>query len=522
MRVRLNATCHRSLPNLSSARAMIVPALGTILLSTLLLTGCKHHQWTYSPPAAPTPSKDFDVHYDANHQDPNGAPRNIDWEAQLQGRIPDPDACNDGQPYSSVCTQNKLLMDSPDILKAGICVFGPLANGGFKPFFGHADWTVAQYDGSVGWLNFNQFDRDYGLMLVPESLQGAGGQHGITKNNGHVDDPKQPPQYMEIEMDSDETDGTFSAPSSFWAQFKDAAQSENGAKVQALLHPGDPKTLACGTVLGLFGLDCDHGCRSELHPIYALAIQRTEDADDNEWSVLVRNWGTGGFCSEYNDEVAATSLSLVLPYSSSQPPTSVEVQDFVTTADSGSGVSCPSIYFQDTQTILNFTLPTPESRAIAAFTLKVSWPSQAHAAGCPKVPVAEARAMEFAAEGRPSPPVTGEDYMEALLRGISPGTRLDFEKDILPKVPASQARLNALRPTIVVSSKQSCNGPLIVKAGRPQTPAVAPVHKLQKDLHKRERDRAMLTYVCQQYRTRNLAPPVGTQQDLDRACHGVK
>jgi hypothetical protein len=28
-----------------------------------------------------------------------------------------------------------------------------------------------------------------------------------------------------------------------------------------------------------------------------MAIQTDEDLQHNEWAVLVRNWGTGGFCA---------------------------------------------------------------------------------------------------------------------------------------------------------------------------------------------------------------------------------
>ena len=69
---------------------------------------------------------------------------------------------------------------------------------------------------------------------------------------------------------------------------------------------------------------------------------------------------------------------------------------------------------------------------------------------------------------------------------------------------------------------QSCDGPLQVIAGRPQPVQAAGVHRLRIDPAKRARDDALRTYICGQYRSKNITPPVGTQQDLDQACKGAK
>jgi hypothetical protein len=515
----------------SGAAALHSAAACAMFIAVVFLIGCPKKQWSYTPPPpAPTPTKEFDVVFDRKDLDPNGAPRNVDWAPQTQGRIPNPDACNNGQPYSSACTQNKPFPDQPDLAHEAFCFLGKITSGSPPQlFFGHADWTVAQYSGSIGWLNFAT-DSDHNLVLVPDPVrvppplpQLAVNEHGVTTNNNYASDSLGKHPYIELEWDSDETDDAFSVPSTWWARFNDAAYNHDAQELRRLLHPSDQHTLACGTVVGLFGLDCDHGCRSEVHPVYALAIQRTEDRTDNEWSVLVRNWGTGGYCSQYNDELATTSLSLVLPYSSSQPPTNVEVQEFVTTAVSGAGVACPKFYFQNGQTILNLTLPPPEDRGVAAFSLKIQWPDGATPGACTKVTSQEL--MEFTLESQhPVARPQGEDYLEALVRGASQGRPLlNFKKDILPAVPASQARMNALPRMTIIPPIQTCNGSIPVIAG-PPPPAPAPaVRKLRKDAVKQVRDDALRTYICQQYRTQKLPPPAGTsQQDLDRACKGVK
>jgi len=508
-----------------AGRVPFNPARCVLLIAVAFLCGCPKKQWSYTPPPAPAPSKDFDARFDLSHLDPNGAPRNVNWQPQLQGRIPNPDSCNDGQPYSAPCTQDKPFQDQPDGLREAFCFIGKAVSGSpIQPFYGHADWMVAQFDGSIGWFNFGD-DFDYGLLLVPGLLpQGAGNEHGITTNNNRVGDESSP-QYIEVEWDSEETDAAFPDPDlgaapSWWAQFKQAGQADDTQRLARLLHPSDEHALACGSVVGLFGLDCDHGCRSELHPVYGLAIQRTEDPADNEWSILARNWGTGGYCSQYNDELAEASLSLVLPYSSSQPPTKVEVQDFATAAASGSGVQCPKIYFQDGQTIVSLTLPPPENQAVAAFSLKLQWPAGAQPMACTQVKTTgEALQALATPESRAGGPLKGEDYMGALLRGTNQGKRVNFEKDILPAVAKSPA---ATRRMTLSPPSPSCNGAIQVIPGRPPVVHAVAVHRLRKDPVKLSRDEIRRTYICQQYRAKNIAPPVGTQQDLDEACKGVK
>jgi hypothetical protein len=513
-------------PQVAFGFAAAPSILGAILLGTVLLCGCPgKKQWTYAPPSAPAPSKDFDVSFDAAHPDPNGAARNVDWAPQLQGRIPNPDDCNSGQPYSSSCTQNAPFQDEPSAGHQAFCWIGKRSSGSQASFFGHADWMIAQYDGSIGWFNLGD-DFDYGLMMVPGTLpQGTNNEHGITSNNNHVGDSNSP-QYMEMEIASDEVDDVFTG---WWDKFQLAARSDNDAKEMAhLFHPGKEQTLACGTALGLFGLDCDHGCRSELHPVYALAIQRTEDPSDNEWSVMVRNWGTGGYCSQYNDELAATSLSLVLPYNSSQPPTSVEIQDFATASDSGPAVSCPKVYFQNGQTILNVTMPPPGNSPVAAFTLKIQWPAGAHAVDCPHVRVEPGGSntlfrTEIAPPSRKGQDYKGEGegYMGQLLRGTKQGRRVDLEKDILPTLPTGQVPKHK-QPLLLAPAPNSCRGNIPVIAGVPPAATVAAVQKLKKDPRKQARDDLLRSYICRQYRTGNTELPVGSQKDFDQACKGVK
>ena len=503
----------------------------TVLLAALMLCGCAKKQWHYSPPPAPTPAQDFDAQFDATHLDPNGAARNVDWHPQLAGHLPNPDACNTGQPYTPQCTQNKPFQDQPDGLKEAFCFIGKAVSGSpIQPFYGHADWMVAQFNGTVGWFNFGD-DADYDLFLIPATDQlppappAPINAHGLTTNNNHVTNSTSP-QYIEMEFDSNETDSVFTK--GFWNDFRANGESVDAATLMPpVLHP-DTGTLACGSAVGLFGLDCDHGCRSELHPIYGLAIQRTEDRNDNEWSILARNWGTGGYCSQYNDELAETSFSIVLPYTSSLPPTKVEVKDFVSDPSSGGTVGCPTVYFQNGQTLVNVTMSPPEQRPVASFVLKIQWPEGAQAAACtqPKVSTPEMMAM-----APPPPPdhtgkLGGEQYMGALLHAAAQSQnpslkRFNFERDILPSPPSpkTQSPQNLVPPP----PPQNCDGVITVQTGVPPTVPPRAVRPLKKDLRKQLHDTNVRNYVCHSYKQKQFSLPAGTtQQDFDRACKGVK
>jgi len=508
----------------------LLPAV-LVLCFTLLFSACPKKQWQYTPPPAPSPGKDFDAHYDATQLDPNGAARNIDWQPQLSGRIPNPDACNDGQPYSSACTRNNPFLDQPDGLNEAFCFVGKLASGSpVQPFYGHADWMLSQFNGSIGWFNFGD-DWDYGLMLIPASdhlppAPPATNEHGITTNNNHVTDDKSP-QYIEMEFNSLEVDPAFEK--GWWNAFEMSGHNNDAAALAQLFHPNQ-KTLACGSAVGLFGLDCDHGCRSELHPIYGIAIQRTEDPNDNEWSVMARNWGTGGYCSQYNDELAATNITIDLPYNSSQPPTSVQVQDFSSASTSSSAqVGCPSVYFQNGQTVVNLTLPPAEQQPVASFTLKIQWPAGAQPVSCTQPNVDTTKMMALSPEHAPiNGPMRGEDYMGALVHSAAqsqtPGIQhIDLEKDILPAVPQSQDRMQSLKKMSLAPPARPCDGTLTVKSGLPQPAPVTTAHKLKIDPSKRVRDQAVRNYVCHNYKMKKFTlPPNTSQQDFDQACKGVK
>lgn len=505
-----------------------------LLLSIVILSACAKHPWHYTPPPGPTtPSQKFDAHYDTTHLDPNTAPRNVDWFPQTQGLVPNPDQCNHGQPYSSGCTQDTIFKDKPDLRHDPFCFIGKITSGSpYQSFFGHADWMVAQYNGSIGWFNYGA-DFDYDLFLVPgaDNLPSApGNQHGITTNNNYVADDKKNPQYIEMEFDSDETNLAFTK--GWWNDFKTSGENDDVDAMADLLHPPNPegkRTLGCGAAVGLFGLDCDHGCRSELHPIYGLAIQRKDDPNDNQWSILARNWGTGGYCSQYNDQLAEGSISILLPYTSSQQPTSAEIQNFTASAYSDSvKFECPTIYFNNGQTFVNLTLPAPDQQPVASFTLTLHWPSGAQPSACTQLPL-EPKAMAFSTARQPTAEPKGEDSMRDLLYSAAQRKnpslkRLNFERDILPELPQTHPSVQKLKTMRkMVALPQARCETIDVKTGTPP-PVPLPktaIHNLAKDGPKQIRDDGIRSFICKNLDATKLPPGIDEQQ-YRKACKGAK
>ena len=84
-------------------------------------------------------------------------------------------------------------------------------------------------------------------------------------------------------------------------------------------HPGEIGPFPAlerrpGSVIGLLGLDNAHDEHTELHPVYAVAVQ-TETAPEREtWQVFARSWGTGGDCGGRLDHrLDSRRLALPLP-----------------------------------------------------------------------------------------------------------------------------------------------------------------------------------------------------------------
>ncbi len=209
---------------------------------------------------------------------------------------------------------------------------------------GHQNWMPVTYSGTIYWEAHSSprgADDDYNFRMVPPAVgQNSFGTNlggGLTDTSdaiypttGEVTSPpdnsvevwpltKTPVDSttalpsLEVEFDSEETIDNFST--AWWRSFHNAVDN---AGAQALRGGGGP-SVDCwngnsGTcaklatlenminskfaiVTGLFGLDCAHDCKPELHPVFAMAIRVKDDPSDEVWEMFARRIGDEGFCS---------------------------------------------------------------------------------------------------------------------------------------------------------------------------------------------------------------------------------
>jgi hypothetical protein len=198
-----------------------------------------------------------------------------------------------------------------------------------------------------------------------------GNYQGLTQYNNEL--PGGPAlRVIEVEFDSAETADRFTAP--WWTAFKQTVDAGNFGAIQALLSPGDPSRAPQAVVTGLFGLDCEHDCRSEVHPVYALAIETNDSPEDDTWAIFVRNWGDEGFCSalDHQMEFDQNQVKLFLPRTSKGSFTVLSSTEFATSDPAVT--QFPAITLVQGQgTQLTFTLPPPEQHSLAELVLHLKW-----------------------------------------------------------------------------------------------------------------------------------------------------
>jgi hypothetical protein len=224
---------------------------------------------------------------------------------------------------------------------------------------GHVNRAYATLSGEVRWAAHND-DFDYEFLLTPAN------QHALTENSRRI----------AIEFNSHETFEGVDRLTERWGDFKDHAvrmSRQNNAYLRAMFSPGLPEQ-PNGSIVGLLGLDCQHKCHPELHPVYGMAI-RTADQDNNPntetWMLFARNWGGEGSCSENIHVLPAPGqLHVLIPQriatgfeviESEFRATSQQIPDPVITFAPGEGA------------LVTFGLSDPEEEGMIEGSLHVRW-----------------------------------------------------------------------------------------------------------------------------------------------------
>ena len=482
----------------------------------MFLAGCRQPlTWTPKPPyGATTGPNDFDLTSAAN--DANGSPDRPEWAPQVQKPENVPPTPNSSckkqniQPYQAGCTdQSKFLVqDTGRGLNGLACdLFGdPSAING------HVDWTVATARGSLGFLNFAD-DWDYNLLLLPDS------DAGLTENNNALPDESQ--RYIEIEFDSRELEDRFQTK--WWQDFASLArqglQDGNFNAVDEHMHSG--AGYAYGSIYGLFGLDCEHGCRSEFHPAYAVAIQVLEAREGNRWAIFARNSGDEGFCSHLNHrlDLGGQAMQMLLPYKSSKPPTSIEIQQSATSINPADPKWCPRFTFSPDQgEMIEIPLPPPDADGLAEVVVQFTWPDGAEP--MPSKKIDKAQAQQKLANERAARLKAGTASVEERIG--------DLYRTLTPQRKSMQMRENQRRERSLYTQQNTplaCSAPettkLTMKAAEQPGPAPRKRTPLSSHADKGKWDKDTIESLClayEHYEHPDGIIPADTLQKLKKLC----
>jgi len=262
-------------------------------------------------------------------RDNNGVPTNPVWNYQFTHSLKAPDASpyftgnvNNFVPGKKCFTDDSIYID-PN--KTRTSFLGSDVCNGDKGY-AHIDWYPITYTGEIKWQEYsgccNQSsfwesqgcsagytDNDYNFTMYRSDSALATSVDGVSN-------------ILLCEFDSKETvnrwkiDGAktvwdtlrdYTEPLG-WGSYTSSDDCEGLNKACNHLIGG-----RYAIVIGLFGLDCVHGCYAELHPVYAMFIHLNGDATSDRWAFFVRNWGNEGYCGTSQHIWQTNQIQVFIP-----------------------------------------------------------------------------------------------------------------------------------------------------------------------------------------------------------------
>jgi len=491
-----------------------------------------------APDACPTPTGvfGFDLHVQA--RDANGLPYSPIWEAQQKGPQfsgaycrPDPERlCGgfptdqpNGSPHGRPQCDSTAGVDAPTGFHALMCSLESFNDGRHDKLRGHVNWVPATYEGFLDWEDASARppfgDGDLTLSLAPvertaNSFQLAARRAALTPY------PLGGPVALHIEFKASEVSDHFEH--TWWKEFRDGV---NG-KTNAALHSLPTTRFAVAT--GLLGMDAEHMGHTELHPVYALALQigcNKVEADgrlSSRWAIWARNWGNEGYCSRYDCHHRLVldpsgSMTLRLPLGAVTGVSDLEFgssdEETQLWANSPAiGVAQkPDLDPSGAFALVRLKLPPPEKTPLVygELTLRFRGTSEASAPACPADPRASTTgAALISARTGPAGPEGAEGLLAELAARVPPEDRTRLEGSFARRellAPAqSFARVvpaGEIRPTgsAAVSDEFACAPPsaLMAAAGDPEKDAVcAAVKRLPKQRLEADKRLRQLSREC--------------------------
>jgi hypothetical protein len=327
---RLNsAACQGSARTICQGR--IRSLRDQIATETKILRTCTGGVIPNSGMPAPPPHKPFDLHprseddYDQTSSsfNPlwdylNGIPKNPLWASQIfDQRLPNAmlNCGASGLSYHDA--------DWQDCTSDPVWTNHDKCGGG-----GHVNWRPVAYEGTLWWHDHSGGDDDYNMGMASDN------RSLYTTSN---------PDWVTLEFDSDETIDPFSEKQTWWRQLRQHVDA--GAS--------NPKNINSthAITIGLLGLDYEHDSHTELHPVYALAI----NDDSSHWAFFIRNWGNEGYCSEGKNPWSVRTLSILFPNNDATDGQVASYDIWGTTATAAS-----AFFLQGQGLVLKADLPPPE------------------------------------------------------------------------------------------------------------------------------------------------------------------
>lgn len=208
-------------------------------------------------------------------------------------------------------------------------------------------------------------DDDYNIDLVPPDRAGF----------------VQGDERIHMEFDSDETIDHFRTP--FWTALHSAVDAEDS---RALALPGtSPQDLLnnkCAIAIGVMGLDCAHGCGTELYPLLALAVHLRDDPQDDQWMIFARNWGNAGYCSTRTETADnMVTLTFRVPRPGATAVKKLDSTQFLTRKGQAGG---PIVTLLPNEgALVTLTMPLPASEERIHGDLHLQWTGASHVTTCP-------------------------------------------------------------------------------------------------------------------------------------------
>jgi hypothetical protein len=220
----------------------------------------------------------MDVVWSNDFVDDNLIPRNPVWY-QMAKNGQRPDACALCPCSVQVGSYNIPVTDPQAWKAAPNCTNQLITTNSSLECFGHWNWFPIEYEGTVTWGGHSNswYDDDDYYLQVKRGDQAL-------ETLGHDDG-------LHIEFDSSETVDYWDDTNTWWDGFHHNFVDQGAA-------PGaiNGKEVI---VIGMLGLDKQHGTPSELNPVYVMFVHlQNYYLPEDRWAFFVKNWGNEGYCGD--------------------------------------------------------------------------------------------------------------------------------------------------------------------------------------------------------------------------------